>query len=355
MFKLERQGSGPVLKPDDSLSWEKEGVFNPGVTKIGNDIYLLYRAIGETEAYISCFGLAKSSDGLNFKRVSKEPVFRPKEFFDKWGVEDPRITKIDDDFYITYVAVAKRILREGVPEKHFLPLETAAALLKTKDFLSFENLGIISSPNSDNKDTTLFPKKINGRYYMLHRPNRWTKEWFKGPYEKFVSEGLPCDVKDLPEIPSIWIASSLDLLNWIDHKMLILPSHKLDVKIGPGAPPIKTKDGWLLIYHHVRQEEKTGRLIYSARAALLDLEDPSKLIAKLDYDILSPEMPYETEKNIGIVFPSGAYVENDVLYVYYGASDSYIGLATGSLSALLTELKLTLVEEVNWSHCLLKK
>jgi predicted GH43/DUF377 family glycosyl hydrolase len=238
-------------------------------------------------------------------------------------------------------------MKEGVSVKRFLPLETAAALLKTKDFLSYENLGIISSPSSDNKNTCLFSRLINGRYYMLHRPNYWSKEWFKGPYEKYISEGLPCDVKDLPQIPSIWLASSVDLKNWTNHHLLIHPSHVDDVKIGPGLPPIETSDGWLLIYHHVRKEATTNRLIYSARAALLDLNDPTRLIAKLNYDILAPERPYEIEKEIGIVFPTGGFVHDDTLYVYYGASDRYVCLATGSLSALLAELKQTLVEEAD--------
>ena len=347
MFKLTRQGAGPILTPDSSLPWESEGVFNPGVVKFGAEIYLLYRAVGERSAYISRFGLAKSQDGINFTRVAREPVFGPRESFDRWATEDPRVTKIGNDFYITYVAVSKRIKKNGSWVKHSLPLETSAALLKTGDFLSYENLGVISPPNSDNKDIVLFPRLINGRYYMLHRPNRWSREWFNGPYEKYVNEGLPCDVKDLPEIPGIWIASSTDLRNWTNHRLLMSPSHLSDAKIGPGVPPIETKDGWLIIYHHVNKEESTGRLIYSARAALLDLADPTRFLAKLPDDILAPETPYETENGTQIVFPTGGFVTGDKLYVYYGASDRYVCLAAGSLSALLAELKQTLNKEPN--------
>ncbi len=339
MFKLKRQGAGPVLRPDNTLPWERAGVFNPGVAMFDKEIYLLYRAVGETKAYISHLGLARSTDGINFERVSHNPVFGPKEKFDKWGVEDPRITKIGDDFYITYVAVSKRIMKDGISVKRFLPLETSAALLKTKDFISYTNLGIISSPNSDNKNTTIFPRLINGRYYMLHRPNYWSKEWFRGPYEKYIEEGLPCDVEKLPETPGIWIASSNNLKKWTDHRLLIAPTDKFDAKIGPGLPPIETEAGWLLIYHHVKKDETTNYLTYSTRAALLDINDPTVLIAKLNYDILSPEMPYEIERETKIVFPTGGFVKDDTLYVYYGASDRYVCLATGSLSALLSELK----------------
>jgi predicted GH43/DUF377 family glycosyl hydrolase len=339
MFTLKRQGSGPILTPDPHFSWESEGVFNPGIVKIGNEIVMLYRAVGEREAYISHLGLAKSQDGIHFTRVLSHPVFGPQEIFDKWATEDPRITQLGEDFYVTYVAVPKRIMKNGLPVKRNTPLETMTALLKTRDFLSFENLGVISSPHSDNKDITLFPRKINGRYYMLHRPNHWSREWLKGPYKKQLNEGLPCDLADLPEMPGMWIASSTDLLNWIDHRLVLSPQHASDVKIGPGLPPIETKDGWLLIYHHVRREEGTTRLIYSVRAALLDLHDPSRLISRLHEDILSPEMPYEVENEMRIVFPTGGFVLGDVLYVYYGASDRYVCLATGSLTALLTELK----------------
>ncbi len=347
MFKLTRYGLGPILKPDNNLSWEREGVFNPGVVKFGNEVYLLYRAVGERQAYVSRLGLAKSHDGLNFERVSRNPVFGPRKIFDQWGTEDPRITQIDDDFYVTYVAVPKRIMGNGMPSKRFLPLETSTALLKTRDFLSYENLGVISSPNSDNKDIVLFSRQINGRYYMLHRPNRWSKEWFRGSYEKYVNEGVPCDVKDLPEAPGIWISSSVDLKNWTNHHLLMAPSHTSNTKIGPGVPPIKTEAGWLIIYHHVKKEAGTGRLTYSMRVALLELEDPTHFIAKLHYDILSPEMPYETEDNTHIIFPTGGFVSGDTLSVYYGSSDRYVCLATGSLSALLAELKQTLKEELN--------
>src|SRR5680860_33286 len=286
MFKLTRQGSGPVLSPDSNIPWEHEGVFNPGVTKVGEEVYMLYRAVGEKEAYVSRLGLAKSSDGIKFERVSPDPIFGPREIFDQWATEDPRITKIGDDYYVTYVAVSERIMNDKDLITRFLPLETSTALLKTKDFISYENLGIISSPNSDNKDIVLFPRQISGRYYLLHRPNRWSKEWFNGPYEKYVNEGLPCDVKDLPEIPGIWVASSVDLKNWNEHQLLMAPARGSIAKIGPGLPPIETKDGWLVIYHHVERKEETEKLTYSMRVALLELENPANLIAKLPLSLI---------------------------------------------------------------------
>ncbi|HNZ55348.1 MAG TPA: glycosidase [Candidatus Paceibacterota bacterium] len=339
MFKLKKHSGGPVLSPAKNLDWEKEGVFNPGVIKDGEEIIMLYRAVGERESYISRLGLAKSRDGINFERVSNDPVFGPGEFFDHWSTEDPRIVKIDNEFLITYVAVADRIMKNGRSILRPLPLETASALLKTKDFSNFEKVGIISPAGSDNKDVVIFPRKIRGRYAMLHRPNRWSKEWFSSSYEKFVDEGLPCPVERLPDQPSVWLAWSDNLKNWTDHKLLIWPEHHLDEKVGAGLPPIETPDGWLLIYHHVSRNWNTGAFIYTARVALADLDNPNRLIAKIPYDILAPDMPYETNGEIKVVFPTGGFVQGDVLHVYYGASDRYVCLATGSLSELLTELK----------------
>jgi beta-1,2-mannobiose phosphorylase / 1,2-beta-oligomannan phosphorylase len=345
MYKLTRQGGGPVLMPDSALPWESEGVFNPGVAKIGDEVIMLYRAVGERESYISRFGLAKSRDGIHFKRVSDKPVFEPREAFDTWAVEDPRITKIGDVFYVTYVAVPDRILKDGLPIKRELPLEASTALLQTTDFLSYKNLGIISSPNSDNKDVVLFPRMIHGRYYMLHRPHRWSKEYAKRSYARGVDEEMPFYLEDLPEIPGIWIASSTDLKHWTNNHIVFAPSHPHDAKIGSGLPPLETKDGWLLIYHHVKKEKGSKRFIYSARAALLDLEDPTHCIARLHEDILTPEMPYEMEHGMNVVFPTGGFISGDTLSVYYGASDYCIGLATGSLAELLTELKKNPVEK----------
>ncbi len=397
MFRLTRHSSNPILKPRPDLAWESEGVFNPGITQLGDEIIMLYRAVGERKAYISHIGLATSTDGVHFTRFAKgpgkstmsdadpiddmaptpalitspsdsprpnlkdllvavlpTPVIGPSSIIDKWATEDCRITKMGDDFYITYVAVPERVMDHDKGIERVLPLETSTALLRTRDFTSFEHLGIISPAHSDNKDIVLFPKKImcnydgkgpRERYMMMHRPNRWSKEWFTGQYAKAVDVPLPPGMtpETLPTLPSIWIAESDDLINWTNHRLLLSPSHAADAKIGPGLPPIQTPDGWLIIYHHVDLEENnkthTSTFRYSARAALLDLNDPSKIIGKLPYDILEPKMPYETERGTHIVFPTGGYVADGILHVYYGASDFNVCLATGSLDELLDELK----------------
>lgn len=348
MFQLNRTGDKPVLAPNQNLSWETEGVFNPGVVKEGGEIIMLYRAVGERDSYISHIGLAKSKDGINFERVGSQPVFGPSQSFDKWATEDPRITKIDDAFYVTYVAVPDRIMDHGKSIERELPLETNTALLKTKDFINYENLGIISPAGSDNKDIVLFPKKIpfidkDGnsvlRYAMLHRPNHWSREWLNGPFAPKEQIEIPFPIEKMPQKPSMWISWSDDLIHWTDHKLFMQPSHIHDAKNGPGVPPIETTDGWLVIYHHVREDPITKHFTYTARAMLFDLKDPTVCLGKLPYDMLSPEKPFETENGSTIIFPTGGYVDNNTLYVYYGCSDKYVGLASGSLNELLEEFK----------------
>lgn len=348
MFQLKRVQQKPVLKPDPDLFWENEGVFNAGVTQFQDKVYMLYRAVGEKDAYISHLGLAQSGDGIAFERVKRMPVFGPSKKYDLWGTEDPRITKIENDYYVTYVAVPERIMDHGQSMKRELPLTTSTALLKTKDFLTFEHLGVITPQGSDNKDVVLFPKKIPHidamgnttlRYAMLHRPNRWSKDWLQGPFADKVHIDLPCNAEDMPQKPSVWIAWSDDLIHWDSHKTLMVPAKAISTKNGPGLPPIETPDGWLVIYHHVNVNQETKKLTYTARAALFDLNDPTKYVGKLNYDILVPEADFETEHGAGIVFPTGGFVKDDVLYIYYGCSDRYIGLATGSVSELIQELK----------------
>ncbi len=334
MFKLTRYKDNPILSPSPDCPFEKEGVLNPGVILTDKGAVMLYRAVGEKQNYVSHIGLATSTDGFHFTRNGTEPVFGPKEVFDKWGAEDPRIVKIGDDYYVTYVCVPDPVLMDGHAVERKKPLETSVALLKTRDFKNFENLGVITPPSSDNKDVVLFPRKINGRYAMLHRPNHWNKEWCKTPFEKTPEDNLLCAMSDLPEAPGIWIAWSDDLIHWDNHELIMSTFRSFDAKIGAGLTPIETPDGWLLIYHHVEKAGQ-GRLIYSTRAALLNLKDPRRLLADLPYSILPPEMPYE--KNI--VFPSGGFVHEGKIYVYYGASDFSIGLATGDLHELLSELR----------------
>ncbi len=339
MIELKRVKENPVFSPSEDIEWESGAVFNPGAILENDKIYLLYRAIGEYHTYISRIGLAVSDDGVKFKRVNKVPIIEPQEDYDRWACEDPRVTKVGDTFYITYVALSTRIRKGGKPTYDIIHnLNSQTALVTTKDFIKFERHGIITPPNSDNRDVVIFPEKINGKFVILHRPHRWCKNWFKDPRSKKIDVNIPIPYDELPQRPATWISYSDNLKNWSDHKLLIRSSHKVDEKTGPGAPPIKTDAGWLIIYHHVKKDEQ-GRIIYTAKAALLDLKNPFKIIAKIPYPILEPKADYEVNGDVNnVVFPTGVLVKDDELFVYYGTADKYCGLATIKLSEIVDEL-----------------
>ena len=343
-MELKRHNQNPILKPIKENKWESGAVFNCGAIYEGGSVSLLYRAIGEYKNYISRLGYATSKDGVNFKRNDK-PVFEPLEEYEKWGCEDPRITKIGDKFYITYVAHNKPATKSG---------PTRTALASTTDFIHFKRHGIITPKGADDRDVVLFPEKINGKYVMLHRPYSWTK---KKVFEKdgklhlkVKRKIMEWPIKEVPnyfpEKPSIWIAYSDNLKDWFGHKVLIEPNSRGLMKIGAGAPPLKTKDGWLVLYHDVKRIVKDPKYKswrgkvriceYRVRAALLDLKDPSKIIANPAQSILLPKEDYELDGDVPlVVFLEGAIIKGDELFVYYGAADTTCCLATCKLNELM--------------------
>ncbi|MEM6830130.1 MAG: glycosidase [Bacteroidota bacterium] len=335
-FRLKKHPSNPILKPNPENDWESLVVCNPGAWYEDGTFYMLYRAAGDDEGHIICFGLAVSKDGVNFDRTSDHPVFYPSQDGpDMGGVEDARIVKFGDEFYVTY---AYRPFPPGqywkfahdvinVPEaSEFAPRvykENVAnsGLAISKDLKTYKRLGRITTSNLDDRDVILFPEKINGKFAMLHRPKEWV-----GP-------------KYGVEYASIWIRFSEDLMVWEEESTMLLTGRKgtWEEKIGGSTPPLKTKDGWLIIYHGV---DKGGLGHYRVGVALLDLEDPTKVTARLENWVMEPEFDYELEGFYqGCVFPTGNVIVDDELFVYYGAADKYVGVATCSVSALLEQLK----------------
>lgn len=332
-MKLKRYKNNPILVPNKKNKWESKAVFNCAVILENGLIHLLYRAIGEYKNYISRIGYAISKDGINFKRKNN-PILEPTEEYEKWGCEDPRITKIDNKFYITYVALCKPARKGGGPPR--------IALASTIDFINFKKHGIISPKGVDGRNCVLFPEKINGEYVMLHRPYNWIKEdtYKKNGklYLKVKEKSIKWPMKEMPiflKRPSIWIAYSQDLKNWHNHKMILKPERKWEMgRVGSGTPPIKTKAGWLLIYHGVGSEDSITK--YKIGAALLDIKDPSKIIARTKNPILEPQKDYEVFGDVSnVVFPEGAIVIKEELFVYYGAADKTCCLATCKLKDLI--------------------
>lgn len=245
---------------------------------------------------VSRFHVARSRDGVRFT-LDPGPGIWPEGEYENWGIEDPRVTPLDGRYWITYSAVSDK----GV----------AVGLMSTADFVEFRREGVVLAPT--NKDAVLFPEKIGGSYYMLHRP---------------VPEGIGN--------PDIWIARSPDLLHWGDHRRLIgVREGRWDEgRIGAGGPPIPTEAGWLMLYHGADRRSR-----YCMGAALLDPRRPQEVVARLDEPLLEPEADYEMSGFFPeVVFACGAVVRDGEVIMYYGASDDTMACAAFDLSALLERM-----------------
>lgn len=333
-MKLKRYEGNPIISPDPQVPWQSLVATNPGVwfDEGKKEVLMLYRAAGNDKEHKIYLGLATSRDGYNFKRVSDQPVLSPSELgFDGGCVEDPRIVKIGDWYYVTY---ASRPFPPGQywlnDQKAYGPPEcpkefpwllrtnaTATNLGLTKDFKTWYRAGRMTDPSTDDRDVILFPEKINGKFYMLHRPMTWV-----GP-------------KYGTDYPAMWISSAEDLLSWKDPKLLAKAEYPWEnKKIGGNTPPIRTEHGWLTIYHAVGTDK-----LYRLGAMLLDLNDPS-IVRYRTYDwIMQPETSYELEGFYpGVCFPCGKAIIGNTLFVYYGGADKYIGVATCPVKELYAYL-----------------
>jgi predicted GH43/DUF377 family glycosyl hydrolase len=251
---------------------------------------------------ISHLRIARSKDGINFD-VDPAPALSPANAYETFGMEDPRITLLDGTYWINYTAVS--------------PYGVSTALASTRDFRKFERHGIIFPPS--NKDVTIFPEKIGGRYVALHRP---------------LLDGF--------ERPPIWIATSPDLIAWGHHRFVAAARDGRwdDAKVGGGAVPFRVRtdahDGWLAIYHGVTASPTT----YSLGALLLDPNDPARVIGRSCEPILRPEADYERSGFFdGVVFTCGLLVDDDLVRIYYGAADGVTAVADLSLDDILAGLR----------------
>ena len=331
-MKLNKSAGNPILAPNKEHDWEDIVVCNPGVWYENGMFFMLYRAAGNDKDHIIRFGLATSKDGIHFNRVSSSPVFGPSEDGPDSGcVEDPRIVKFDDYYYISYafrpyppgrywefehdVVLTKDWGKNAPVNLNHNTTNTGLAI--TKDFKKWYRLGRISQPNLDDRDVILFPEKINGKYVMLHRPKQWIGKEYGTQY------------------PAAWIRFSDDLLTWTESSKLLIEGipNTWEEKIGGSTPPLKTDKGWLVLYHGV---DSGGTGYYRAGAVMLDLNDPTKITGRTKTPILEPEEWYEFEGLYsGCVFPTGNVIVNNTLYVYYGAADKYIGVATCNVNDLI--------------------
>ncbi|RLC67473.1 MAG: hypothetical protein DRI48_02190 [Chloroflexi bacterium] len=306
-MKLRRYKGNPILNPrrDD---WESLEAYNPAAVYLDGKIHLLYRATGEYVEYVSRLGHAIFDENLNLVERFDEPCFTPNLELWEMSVEDARLTPLEGRLYMTYVitltpcppySVRRRL---GMPPRPQARTRISLAEVTWEvGRMSFQRLGVITPYGSNQRDTVLFPAKIGGRYAALHRPSAW------------VGPGYPTDT------PGIWFAYLDDLPGRMYGHRLVMKSEQRweSRKIGAGPSPVKTDKGWLLIYHGVDQNR-----VYRAGAALLDLEEPWKVIARTPEPILEPEEEYERIGDVpDVVFPEGAVVIGDDLIVFYGGAD----------------------------------
>jgi len=337
-MKLERYPGNPILSPCPEHKWEDLAVFNPAAwyDQSKREVLLLYRAAESGPEYKCWFGLASSRDGFHFERVSDQPCLSPSiEGFDGATIQDPRIVKMGDWFYVTYACrhfpfgqfwqpeVRQRYITPDCPPEfpRYLRVNaTLTGLAMTRDFNSWIRAGWITDPLLDDRDAVLFPERVGGRFALIHRPLEWI-----GP--EYGTEHA-----------CAWIAFSTDLLGFpaAKSKLLIKNRYPWEVaKLGVNTPPIRTDHGWFTLYHAVGPDR-----YYRIGALLLDLEDPSVVLHRTPDWLMQPETDYEIEGYYrGVCFPCGAVVVDGRLLVYYGAGDKYCAVATCDFERLLCHLR----------------
>ncbi|QPC82357.1 glycoside hydrolase family 130 protein [Phototrophicus methaneseepsis] len=341
-----RHPSNPLISPNDVTpsrpGFEIIGTFNAGACTFNNEVYLLVRVaekpVNEDKSVIACphyvngelvvehirrddpdwdtsdprqirhlrsslmyltsvshLRLARSKDGATFK-IDPEPWLLPQTEYEGYGVEDARITEVEGRYYINYTAVSM--------------FGITTALVSTADFVSIERHGLIFP--SSNRDVTIFPQRVNGKYVCYHRP----MPMFGGLH--------------------IWSATSPDLVSWGDHRILLSSSESgwMNGRVGGGAPPVLTDAGWLSIFHAADKNDR-----YCLGAFITPADDPTTIIASSKEPIMAPEAPYETSGFFSdVVFTCGAVVRGDELWVYYGTADEHTAVASAKLQDLVAHV-----------------
>lgn len=322
---LQRHPSNPIVTPN-GLPWRRATSFNPGVLYEDGVFYLYERAAGSLRPFQSRVGLLTSRDGVTFSLAQPEPVFSPEQMgYPQGAIEDPRVVKIDDVYYLAFAfrPYAYNCSPTGVGVPDYTPLKgeldvginhTRSGLARSTDRVNWSFMGFTTEPEIDDRDNILFPEKIGGRFVLLRRP--------QGNQELYPSSG-----------PGIWITWSDDLESWDQPVPLAEPAYPWEgKKIGGAAPPLRTEAGWLMLHHGVDPSST-----YCVGAMLLDLDDPTRVIARTAEPIMRPETYYERFGAVipNVVFPTGAVDREGTLYLYYGCCDTSIGLATVDLEQLV--------------------
>jgi len=334
-MRLQRNKNNPIVTPG-LFDWRKVAVFNPGAIYDNGRVLLYERAAGSLRPFRTAIGVLQSKDGINFKHMSDKPVFTSEMLgYPQGSVQDARIVKIDDTFYMTYAfqpfAFDCWPTGHGVPdyqvsrfpewqENGLEPMMTQSGIAASRDGICFEPLYFVTPRDIDDRDVVLFPEKINGKFALLRRP----LQYVGGKYGT--------------DRPGIWISFSEDLLNWADTELIAVSEQPWEgLKIGASTNVVKTTVGWLLFYHGVDHHST-----YRIGAMILDLKNPAKIIARTKHFIMEPEFYYERYGLVipNVIFPTGCVLIDDILYLYYGCCDTSIALATVPIGKLLNHILL---------------
>jgi predicted GH43/DUF377 family glycosyl hydrolase len=340
MIEVKKEG---VLLKKTGLGFENEGVLNPATLREGDSVHLFYRAV--SQGNYSSIGYSRLKGPLTVEERYDTPILFGQMDIESHGIEDPRLTKIDDLYYMTYTAYngvnALGALAVSKDLKHF---EKLGVIVPRISFEEFKHLAGSQEPLNEkylrynghweinenegkktylwDKDVIFFPKRINGKLHFLHR----------------IKPDIQIVVVDtIAELtPEFW---QNYFLHFNDYIVLSAKQDHEVSYIGGGCPPIETEHGWLLIYHGVH--DTIDGYVYSACAALLDLNEPNKEIARLPYPLFKPDQKWELRGEVNnVCFPTGTAIFDDTLYIYYGAADEQIACASVSLSTLINELML---------------
>ncbi len=310
-YFFKRAKANPILKPIPEHAWEAQAVFNPAAIDLGGKVHILYRAFSSDNT--SYVGYANSKNGVDIVERFADPIYLPREDFEKKkiengfsGCEDPRITKIGSNIYMCYTAY------DSVG-----PPRVAITSISEKDFLAhkwnWSKPALITPRDMDDKDTCIFPEKLKDGYLIVHRVGGEICGDYIHSLD-FEKEGVKKCIRIIGPRINTWDSA----------------------KVGIASPPIKTKYGWLLLYHGVSKSHNT----YRVGAVLLDLKDPAIVLARTTEPIFEPEMDYEKNGFVNnVVFPCGIIVRKGLIYIYYGGADKVVGVATMKLDILLKALK----------------
>lgn len=328
-MEIKRCPKNPIVMPG-KYDWRKVASFNPGVILHNDEFYLYERAAGSVRPFKTSIGLLKSKDGINYEHVSDKPIFTGDMLgFPGGSVEDARMVKIDDVIYMVYALQPHEFdcwpSGDGIPDyqtyiykgwnDYPYPMITRSGIARSTDGIHFEQVCFTTPKEIDDRDNMLFPEKINGKFMLLRRPMDYVGDEYG------------------TDRPGIWISSSEDLLGWSEPELVAVSEYEWEgTKIGGSTSPVKTNEGWLLLYHGV-DENATYRL----GAMLLDLDNPKKVIARTKSFILEPGEYYEKFGLIipNVVFPTDNVIKDGILYIYYGCCDTAIGLATVPLDEIV--------------------